>query len=87
MGVSDSRYNGRIASLLQYVTLKTRPTPPRATWVKWISLSARPSLTDRRLSERMDNYLSSRCFIGRDYTLPEKDVKQYNLVITQKSEG
>jgi hypothetical protein len=39
-------------------------------WVKWISLSARPPHTDRRLSERMNRYLSSRCFVGRDYIMP-----------------
>ena len=44
--------------------------------VKWISLSARPSRTDRWLSGRFDNYLSSRCLIGHDYTLLEERVKQ-----------
>lgn len=49
--------------------------------VKWISLFPRPSHTDRWLAERLNSYLSSRCLIGRDYTLPQKRVKQDNSYI------
>jgi hypothetical protein len=48
--------------------------------VKGISRSTRPSHTDRRFSALcgLNSYLSSRCLIGRDYTLLKKGVKQDN---------
>lgn len=49
--------------------------------MKWISLSTRPSRTDRWLSERLNRYLSSRCLVGRDYTLLEKCVKRGDSTI------
>jgi hypothetical protein len=55
--------------------------PCESNLVKWISLFPRPSRTDRWLSERLNSYLSSRCFIGRDYTLPQERVKQANSYI------
>ena len=44
--------------------------------VKWISLSAQPSRTDRRLSEMSEQVLVFALSIERDYTLMEKRVKQ-----------
>ena len=83
MGASDLRYNGRCTSLLRLrCSLRV---PARATSVKWISLSARPPRTDRRFSERMNRYLSSRCLIGRDYTLPGKGVKQPEFRIIKQT--
>jgi hypothetical protein len=55
--------------------------PCESNLVKWISLFPRPSRTDRWLSERLTSYLSSRCLIGRDYTLPQERVKQDNPYI------
>src|SRR5690349_3339641 len=57
------------ASRLSYNRLKPYscesnfPSTKLRARVKWISLSARPPRTDRRLSERLDKYLSSRCFV------------------------
>ena len=62
-----------------YCRTITCPSPCEGNLVKWISLSTRPSRTDRWLSERLNSYLSSRCLIGRDYTLLEKRVKQEQL--------
>jgi hypothetical protein len=44
--------------------------------VKWISLSAQPSRTDRRLSVMSEQVLVFALSIERDYTLMEKRVKQ-----------
>jgi len=44
--------------------------------VKWISLSAQPSRTDRRLSVMSEQLLVFTLSIERDYTLMEKRVKQ-----------
>jgi len=43
---------------------------------KWISLSAQPSRTDRRLSEMSEQLLVFALSIERDYTLLEKRVKR-----------
>ena len=53
---------------------------------KGISLSARLSRIDRQLSERLNSYLSSRCLIGRDYTLPREGVKRGKVHIMNKME-
>ena len=44
--------------------------------VKWISLSAQPSHTDRRLSVMSEQVLVFALSIERDYTLMEKRVKR-----------
>ena len=44
--------------------------------VKWISLSAQPSRTDRRLSVMSEQVLVFALSIERDYTLMEKRVKR-----------
>jgi hypothetical protein len=51
------------------------PISLRGRWVKGISLPARLSRIHRQLSERLGNYLSSRCLIGRDYTIMGRGVK------------
>ena len=43
---------------------------------KWISLSAQPSRTDRRLSVMSEQVLVFALSIDRDYTLLEKRVKR-----------
>ena len=43
---------------------------------KWISLSAQPSRTDRRLSVMSEQLLVFVLSIERDYTLMEKRVKR-----------
>jgi hypothetical protein len=88
------RCNGR--SRLSYGLCITSPcesnlpsiwlSPLRAR-VKWISLFPRPSRTHRWLSAQLNSYLSSRCFIGRDYTLPQEGVKQANSYIIDQSKS
>ena len=53
--------------------------------VKWISLSAQPSRTDRRLSVMSEQVLVFALSIERDYTLMEKRVKQE--VVRKKEKG
>gem|GEM_PF-4041946 len=83
-GASDVHYNGCIPSLLRL--LCSLRVPARATSEKWISLPARPSHTNRRLSEWLNSYLSSRCFVERDYTLLQKHVKQCNSYIIETTQ-
>ena len=52
---------------------------------KWISLSAQPSRTDRRLSVMSEQVLVFALSIDRDYTLLEKRVKRE--VDEEKQEG
>jgi len=52
--------------------------------MKGISLPARLSCIDRQLSERLNSYSSSRCLIGRDYTLPREGVKRGKAHIMDK---
>src|SRR5215207_3765864 len=73
--------------LLTTAVVTTSEAPARGTSVEWISLSSRPSHTDRWLSAfyGLNSYLSSRCLIAIDYTLPEKRVKKGNSHIIHKS--
>ncbi len=59
-GLSDCAVTGARVSL----TIAFFAYPCESNSVKWISLSARPPRTDRRLSERFNRYLSSRCLLS-----------------------
>jgi hypothetical protein len=77
VGVLEGAVTGAHVSLTAFV-VDDYTGPCESNLVKWILLVTRPSHTDRWLSERLSSYLSSRCLIGRDYTLPRKRVKQNN---------
>ncbi len=73
------RCNGRTRpsyDLCGTTEVVTTLNPCEGDLVKWISLSAQPSRTDRRLSGMSEQVLVCTLSVERDYTLMEKRVKR-----------